>query len=386
MARFLIHSDVIADYRGVLASPGAILLNGTMIEAVGTPQEIGHVSDASITQIDGIVTPSLVNTHSHLDLSGIGTVPAKESFIDWLIEVVRPLRLDTSNLLEYVQTGIELSIAGGCKIVGDIAGTVEAAEIVEASELISVTFVEVIGSGARSGDAIKKIQSLSNKFELTPHAPYTCSKDVYKACFKSGKKIATHLSESIAEIEFAQSREGEFVEVMERIGVWDETIEVYGQHPIEAILEIAGEQHFVSAHLNYVEDTHLALIAKSNMSVAYCPRASAYFGHTNHRWKEMLDAGINVALGTDSLLCLDTENRISVLDEMRLLYHRDGGESKVLWKMATVNGAIALGVQPTLVTLEKGETVGLLAFKHCESMESILASSVLPEWVYTPLS
>ena len=51
------------------------------------------------------------------------------------------------------------------------------------------------------------------------------------------------------------------------------------------------------------------MLAASNITVAYCPRASHYFGHTNHRWKEMLDAGINVALGTDSLLCLDTPDQ-----------------------------------------------------------------------------
>jgi cytosine/adenosine deaminase-related metal-dependent hydrolase len=303
------------------------------------------------------------------------------SFIDWLVDVVRPIRLDTSQLGEAVQKGIDLSIAGGCKVIGDIAGTVQAAEIVNASELISVSFVEVIGSGTRSSEAIEKIQSLSSAFDLTPHSPYTCSKDVYRACFKSGKKIATHLSESIAEIEFAKSRKGEFVEVMERLGVWDETIEMYGQHPIEAILEIAGVQHFLSAHLNYVEDHHLEMISKSNMSVAYCPRASSYFGHTAHRWKDMVEAGVNVALGTDSLLCLDTPERISVLDEMRLLYERDGGEANLLLKMATVNGAEALGVAPSLVTLIEGEIAGLLGFEGIDSLPALMSSNVAPEWV-----
>jgi aminodeoxyfutalosine deaminase len=381
MPRLLLHSDAIADYRGVIASPGAILLDCNGIKAIGTPQEIGHVEDVPITQINGLVTPSFVNTHAHLDLSGKGNVAFEDSFIKWLVEVVKPIRVDTSQLNQDVQTGIELSIAGGCKVVGDIAGTVQAAEIVDASELISISFVEVIGNGARSDEAIEKAQALSSKFNLTPHAPYSCSKEVYKACFNSGEKIATHLSESIAEIEFSQNREGEFVKVMEQLGVWDETIEAYSQHPIEAILEIADEQHFVSAHLNYVDDCHLEMISKSNMSVAFCPRASAYFGHTGHRWEEMLEAGINVALGTDSLLCLDTPNRISVLDEMRLLYERDGGEPDVLFKMATVNGAEALGVAPSLVTLTEGETAGLLSFEGIDSLQTLMSSETAPVWV-----
>ena len=156
MLRFLLHCDAIADYRGVIASPGAILLEDNSIKAVGSPQEIGRVEELPITQINGLITPSFVNAHAHLDLSGSGNVPMDSSFIDWLVDVVRPIRLDTSQLCEAVQKGIDLSIAGGCKVIGDIAGTVQAAEIVNASELISVSFVEVIGSGTRSSEAIEK--------------------------------------------------------------------------------------------------------------------------------------------------------------------------------------------------------------------------------------
>jgi cytosine/adenosine deaminase-related metal-dependent hydrolase len=168
---------------------------------------------------------------------------------------------------------------------------------------------------------------------------------------------------------------------MKRIDVWEDSIKPYGEHPIDAILEIAGSAKFVSAHLNYVEDKHLELISKSNMSVAYCPRASEYFGHKDHRWKEMLEFGINVALGTDSLLCIDTSDRISVLDEMRLLYQRDGGEPNTLFAMASVNGAIALGLNPTLVSLSEGENAGLLGFVGISSLKEVLDSKVSPTWI-----
>jgi cytosine/adenosine deaminase-related metal-dependent hydrolase len=381
MPRFLIHSDVIADYRGILASPGAILIDGNRIEAIGSPQDIGHPSDVPVVKIDGLVTPSFVNAHAHLDLSGLGNVAFSDSFIEWLIEVVRPIRIDPARIQSDVRKGIKLSLDGGCNVVGDIAGTIEAAEIVKESELISVSYVEIIGSGKNSGEAIKKVNEIPNQFEVTPHAPYSCSKEVYEACFSTGKKIATHLSESLSEIEFAQNRGGDFVEAMKRMGVWEESIKPYGKHPIDAILEIAGNAEFVSAHLNYVDDNHLELVSESNMSVAYCPRASEYFGHKNHRWKEMLDCGINVALGTDSLLCLDTPDRISVLDEMKLLYRRDGGEPNTLFAMASVNGAIALGLDPQLVSLSEGENAGLLGFDGLNSLQEVLISEVPPKWI-----
>ena len=386
MARFLLHSEVIADYRGILASPGAILLDGNYIEAVGSPQDIGLPEGVQFAQINGMVTPSFVNAHAHLDLSSVGPVLQKESFADWLIEIVRPIRLDKSRIHENVVKGIELSLVGGCRIVGDIAGSQLAAEITTESELLSVSFVEIIGFGHSQGAAIETLHGIPDQFEISPHAPYTCSKEVYKACFESNKKVSTHLSESIGELEFVQNHRGELFNYLSTLDSWDEQTHPWGQHPIDGLLEIANGAPFVAAHLNYIEDRHLDLIATSNMSVAYCPRASTYFGHADHRWREMDAAGVNVALGTDSLLCLDTPDRISVLDEMRLLYQRDNADSKVLFAMATVNGANALGVDPTLVTLDLGKTAGLLAFEGCDTLDAMLSTSILPEWIYTSSS
>ena len=96
---------------------------------------------------------------------------------------------------------------------------------------------------------------------------------------------------------------------------------------------------FVAAHCNYVDDQAIRLLKLCEISVAYCPRASNYFGHQNHRYLEMIDAGVNVCLGTDSIICHGT---LSILDEMRFLYQRDKCNPEILLKMATVNGLRAL--------------------------------------------
>ena len=126
------------DYRGVIASPGAILLEGNCIIAAGTPQELGTPEDAELTQDDSVITPSFVNTHTHMDLSGGGLAPARDSFVQWVEEAVLPIRRDIDAIEENVRIGIALSIAGGSLIVGDIAGTQLAAEIVESSALLSL--------------------------------------------------------------------------------------------------------------------------------------------------------------------------------------------------------------------------------------------------------
>ena len=82
----LIHANAIADYSGVLAAPGAILCDEDQIIAVGSVQELGVAEDAILTQIHGTVFPSLVNAHTHLDLSGAGIKPAKNSFVQWVVQ------------------------------------------------------------------------------------------------------------------------------------------------------------------------------------------------------------------------------------------------------------------------------------------------------------
>jgi cytosine/adenosine deaminase-related metal-dependent hydrolase len=97
----------------------------------------------------------------------------------------------------------------------------------------------------------------------------------------------------------------------------------------------------------------------------------------------MLEAGVNVALGTDSLLCLDSPDRMSVLDEMRYLYLNQNADPQTLFAMATVNGAIGLGIDPALVTLSTGPTSGLIAFDVVgdQPLLDILKSTEMPSWV-----
>jgi len=387
MPRKLVHSIAIVDHRGVLASPGALLLDGETIVAAGTPQEIGRPVDARFTQFDKIVTPSFVNTHTHLDLSGVGTAPTRDSFCSWVEEVVLPIRRDEASVQSSVLRGIELVYKGCSSIIGDISGTREAAEIVQESKLIALTFLELIGTGTRQDECIDLIRQLPKEYGVQPHAPYSCGLDVFQEAFSSGRPIALHLAETRQEVEFAKCRTGEMVDFVRRMGAWDEAEEAWGGHPVDIILEIAKSTSCIAAHLNYIEDTHLQRLAASNMTVAYCPRASDYFGHRGHRWQEMLEVGINVALGTDSLLCLDTQDRISILDEMRYLYARDHVDPMLLMAMGTINGAKGLGVDPDLVTLNAGKTAGLLAFDSisCDPISDIFSGSAMPSWLAADL-
>ena len=102
-----------------------------------------------------------------------------------------------------------------------------------------------------------------------------------------------------------------------------------------------------------------------------------------------MSAGINVALGTDSILCLATPDRLSVLDDMRFLFQRDLTDPAMLLRMGTTHGARALGFDPALVTLAPGPTAGLIAISidassSVDPLEQIMTNTEAPKWVVGP--
>jgi cytosine/adenosine deaminase-related metal-dependent hydrolase len=406
--RVRIEAVAVVDAAGVFSSPGAILVQNHAILAAGTVDEIRTIPATCVVDCSqAVVLPAFVNAHTHLDLTHIGPVPFNGSFRDWVDGVRAQRMFEADALVESVEQGITCSKVGGTGILGDIAGVGSTipGQVLADSGMPGVSYIELFGIGdPRVQSACDQIESIvkhtppqrgNMRYGLQPHAPYSCGEAVYRAALGSDWPVATHLAETLEEIRFVQDATGPLADLLRELGVWHESIRPCGTHPVDALRPVFGDRRIVAAHLNYVDDAHLDALAPSNVSVAYCPRASAYFGHPHeqhpaHRYREMLQVGINVALGTDSILCLGTPGRMSVLDEMRFLFERDATDPMTLLRMGTINGARALGVNPEAVMLSPGPTVGLLAIdveQHgalaaaSDAMRAVLESSAQPRWM-----
>jgi cytosine/adenosine deaminase-related metal-dependent hydrolase len=208
--------------------------------------------------------------------------------------------------------------------------------------------------------------------------------------------VATHLAESPEELEFVERGTGPIRSLLEGIGLWhDGLLEAVGRglSPVGLALD-AIDGAVLAVHVNHASDEDLAALASAGASVAYCPRASAYFGAERsfgpHRYRDMIAAGINVALGTDSIINLWDERgdpgRLSVLDDMRLLWKRDGARPDALLAMGTVNGARALGLDPERFRFIAGRPVaGVLAVPmdagRSAPLEAAFRSGGAPRWL-----
>ncbi len=393
------------------------------------------LNHSAITHLDysnSLILPCLVNAHAHLDLTHVGRRKYDGDFMDWVGSIRGFRHTDDDAIAASCKLGIEKSLHGGTGFIGDIAGmgSMIPIKVLAESALGGAGYLEVFGLGRFQSEAIAAMRAFATGADhtrfrkryfrpgLQPHAPYSAGSGVYRAAMRLAAQydlaLCTHLSEHEIEIEFIKNATGPFRDFLEHINRWDTNIQGENLHPVDYFCKTimptvtSSDSHnqtnicstgcsqstrWIAAHVNYVDANSINLLAAlEHVTVVYCPRASAYFHHKDHPYRTLLDSGVPVALGTDSMICLDTPGRISVLDEMRFLYQRDGASSNLLLEMATINGAVALGVPPDLVTFRPGAIGGLIAIplpkgvQDGDPLSHILTQSIPPEidWVIPP--
>ena len=397
------HGGAAADGVGLVAVPGSVAMRGGRVVAAGEPSDVTRTigrPDREVELPGQLLIPALVNAHAHLELTAVRRFEYDGSFTQWL-QAVRQSYPDPADVYgqenrDYFARsaahGARLAAGSGTRALADITRFDEVFRAQEGAGLAGVSFAELFGLGPpwsdraaeRIDEVVERAAVGSVRRGLQPHAPYSAGPAVFGAAAASGLPVATHLAESPDELRFVARGDGPFRELLRQLGKWDDRFAGHyrgGLSPVAWLASIgASRTDWLCAHCNYVSDEDIGLLADRGWSVAYCPRASEYFGHAGHRYRDMLNAGVNVALGTDSTIC---HGSLSVLDEMRRLYQRDRTEPQTLLAMATACGMKALGLDPADATFAEGASPGLLAVRYdaaagVDPLAAVLASRASP--------
>ena len=249
---------------------------------------------------------------------------APPKFTDWIFQIVG--KRNPSTVEPSVREGVEQSLAGGATTVGDIDGTGGSMQILRDTPIRKVVFFEVLGfSGERAAMGLTRLAMylgsppVSDSLftpALSPHAPYSTSADIYRQCVTSDLSVCTHIAETKEELEFLSSGTGAFLDYLEAFGI--STAE---WHPPQLTsvqyMETLGilRKNSLLVHCNYLTDADVTTLAESGASVVFCPRSHYYFYHTDHPVVRLIERGINVAIGTDSLA---SNWSLSLLDELKI--------------------------------------------------------------------
>jgi aminodeoxyfutalosine deaminase len=356
-ARWVYPVDAAPLERGVVVVKGERI---TAIEPHGsrTPDvDLGNVA----------VLPGLVNAHTHLDLSGFPKpVPFTGDFTDWLRSVIAHRRtLASEQVQDHIRAGLAESLSHGVTLLGDIAGQGLSAAVLTDAPLRAVVFHELLGLTAERAKlaetaAVEFLAAVPRTATcrpgLSPHAPYSVRRDLFHAVADLARRqhlpVAVHLAETREELQLLEMHQGPFVGFLQSVGVW-EPAGLVGS-PLEVVLLNKDVARVLLIHANYLDPTTLL----PGATVVYCPRTHAHFGHACHPYRQMLDRGVRVALGTDSRA---SNPDLDLLAEARFLHQLDPDVAgSVLLRMATLSGAEALGWAEETGSLTPGKSADLV--------------------------
>jgi cytosine/adenosine deaminase-related metal-dependent hydrolase len=363
-----------ADY--VLVEPNRLLQNAAVLVSgkgriLGIEARQNCPADPDTEIADwgsAIILPGLINAHAHLELTSLHRQLTRfNCFTDWISQLISSRRDWTSeDFTVSAKAGAALSLASGTTLVGDITSSGVGWMATSGLNLRRVVFEEVLAlSPDRADSALRQLNHLLNHSEpnslqihaISPHAPYSVSPQLYgraaEMARNRGMLLATHLAETKAEIEFLENGTGEFVEFLKAVNVLPPGWLPPGLSPIRYLdkIGVLGPSSLL-IHCNYLDEESIVRIKETQASVVYCPQSHAFFGHEEHPIRQLLNVGINVAIGTDSLA---SNSSLSMMDEMRFLFRkRKDLDSRDIIRASTINGARALNLGKVVGRLEPG--------------------------------
>jgi cytosine/adenosine deaminase-related metal-dependent hydrolase len=320
-----------------------------------------------------VIMPGLINAHTHLELTSfLDQLTQFDSFTDWILQLINRRRSWTQEaFLASAKAGARLSLSSGTTLVGDITSSGVGWDATKGENLRRIVFEETVAFSPDQADqALSQLKLLLNTGDpdpllthgISPHAPYSVSPELFRHAAElarnRGLLLSTHVAETKAELQFLQLGTGEFRNLLSTLGVMPSGWKPPALSPIPYLesLRVLGPS-CVLIHCNYLNDDSIARIRAARCSVVFCPRSHAFFGHEEHPVRKLLDFGINVALGTDSLA---SNSSLSMLDEVRALFQiRKDIKPEEIFRAATLSGAEAFRL---------GSSLGLLKPDYCADM------------------
>ncbi len=353
---------------------GAVVVEGDRIRAVGPANQVlasfkGLVCDHGA----GAILPGLVNCHVHLEFSALaGQIPPQPVWEKWLQAALAASEELTAGEVEAgIIRGLEELHRNGAALVAEVSNTGASWPFLAQAPLAYHLFYECLGF-----DLLDRFE-LPEKFPFfaqpevaaspwvsaAAHAPYSVSAALFQAVAhwngERGRPQMVHLAESRSEMSFLAGGNKFFENLLKRRGRWVEAYQPPGSSPA-AYLEGLGflGPRTLAVHGTRLEAEDVALLARTGTWLVLCPRANRFTGAGTPPVAKLMRAGAPLALGSDSLA---GNWDLNLFAEMRWLHRNFPAYPGDLWlRLATLNGARALGREGDFGSLEVGKRAALL--------------------------
>jgi cytosine/adenosine deaminase-related metal-dependent hydrolase len=382
----IISADWVVPVEGLPIEDGAIVIaaDGT-IAAIGSAGDLGRGE-----RHDGcVIVPGFVNAHSHIEYAVYAGFGDGLPFVPWIgMHIQRKAALDLDDMVAVATVGAHECLRSGITTVGDCSFSGAAATAAAATGLRAVVYLEVFGRDASALDRFHTAHAriepvLSDRVQVgvSPHAPYTCTIEVYHACAALGLPQATHLAESAAEREW----------LVDGAGDWSPLAEFLVPPPGETAIRLLAaegllDSSLLAAHCVHADSEEIELLARHGVGVAHCPRSNGYLGCGVAPLEELRAAGVTVSIATDSpasapSLDLFEELRSTIVAARARAQRPDALSAAEALELATLGGARVLGMADRIGSLVPGKQADLavisLAGSPFDPVEDPVAAAVL---------
>jgi 5-methylthioadenosine/S-adenosylhomocysteine deaminase len=360
----VVSADWVVPVEGDPLRDGAVAVadDGT-IAAVGPAAELGTGE-----RFEGcVIVPGFVNCHTHLEYAVYAGFGDGLPFSSWIgLHVARKSVLDLDEMRAIATDGAHACLRSGVTTVGDCSFAGAAADAAAETGLRAIVYLEVFGRDRTALDRFDELRArvepaLSDRVRLgvSPHAPYTCTLELYEACAELGLPLATHLAESVAERRYLLDGSGDWASFAELL------VPPPGSTGIR-LLAGAGllRPGVMAAHCVDVEEEEIQLLAQGGVGVAHCPRSNGYLGCGVAPLEELLAAGIPVGIATDSPAStpsfdLFEELRTAIVAARARAGRPDALSAARALELATIGAARVLGMDDEVGSLVPGKQADL---------------------------
>jgi aminodeoxyfutalosine deaminase len=370
---------------------GAVIVSGNRIRAVGSWTDLKSSAreDEKIHDLGKVILlPGLINAHCHLDYTDMaGQLPPPKTFTDWI-----PLITAAKSAWSYSEFahswlhGAHMLLKSGTTTVVDIEAVPDLLpEVWEATPLRVFSFLEMTGIRARRDpreilrEALEKIDSLPHarcRALLSPHAPYSTLPELLRRSAgiarKKNWRITMHIAESESEFEMFTRARGQMFDWLKRNERDSSDCGLGSPVQHAARHKLLGE-NLIAVHVNVLGRGDATALGKNRVHVVHCPRSHYYFQHPPFSRQRLVNAGVNLCLGTDSLATVRKTGKqkpeLNLFEEMRQLSSADQTISSTeILRMATVNGARALGLAGQVGELSENALADLITIPFAGKM------------------
>lgn len=314
-----------------------------------------------------VLIPGLINAHTHAAMSLLRGIADDIPLMDWLNNHVWPTEAKHVDD-KFMRDGTELAIAemllSGTTCFNDmyffpniVAKTsqklgmraVVGMIVIDSPTAWAENADDYFSKGIQVSDDAKNMPLVTTAF--APHAPYTVNDDnltrTRLTADEMGVPIHIHMHETAYEV--------------------DESNKIIGMRPLQRLNKLGMlNPRLIAVHMTQLNDDEIDLIAKKGIHIVHCPESNLKLNSGFCPIGKLMNAGVNIALGTDGAASNNDLDMMSEMQTAALLGKVVANDSTAIsastaLEMATINGAKALGLEDKIGSLEIGKQADIVA-------------------------